>query len=40
MEQYVFYKDQYDKTLERKNEINSSLSTPIGILTCNNQDFI
>ncbi|KQR70156.1 hypothetical protein [Pedobacter sp. Leaf176] len=28
-----FYKDQYDRTLERKNEINSSLSTPIGILT-------
>lgn len=33
MEQEVFYKDQYDKTLDRKNEINSSLSTPIGILT-------
>ncbi len=33
VEQYAFYKDQYDKTLERKNEINSSLSTPIGILT-------
>jgi len=33
MEQEVFYKDQYDKSLDRKNEINSSLSTPIGILT-------
>jgi hypothetical protein len=33
LEQYAFYKDQYDKTLDRKNEINSSLSTPIGILT-------
>ncbi|MGZ3756487.1 MAG: hypothetical protein ACXVAY_21210 [Mucilaginibacter sp.] len=33
MEQEVFYKDQYDKALDRKNEINSSLSTPIGILT-------
>lgn len=33
MEQEVFYKDQYDKTLDRKNEINTSLSTPIGILT-------
>jgi hypothetical protein len=33
MEQEAFYKDQYDKSLDRKNEINSSLSTPIGILT-------
>lgn len=33
MEQEAFYKDQYDRTLDRKNEINSSLSTPIGILT-------
>jgi len=33
MEQEAFYKDQYDKTLDRKNEINTSLSTPIGILT-------
>jgi Na+/H+ antiporter NhaC len=33
MEQETFYKDQYDKSLDRKNEINSSLSTPIGILT-------
>lgn len=28
-----FYKDYYDKTLERKNEINNSLSVPIGIIT-------
>lgn len=27
------YKDYYDKTLERKNEINGSLSVPIGIIT-------
>ena len=33
MDQEAFYKDQYDRTLDRKNEINSSLSTPIGILT-------
>src|SRR5271166_1667886 len=33
MEQETFYKDQYDRTLDRKNEINTSLSTPIGILT-------
>ncbi|MEX8547688.1 MAG: hypothetical protein V5804_08810 [Mucilaginibacter sp.] len=33
MELEAFYKDQYDKTLDRKNEINTSLSTPIGILT-------
>ena len=33
MEQEAFYKDQYDKSMDRKNEINSSLSTPIGILT-------
>ncbi len=33
MEQEAFYKDQYDKALDRKNEINTSLSTPIGILT-------
>jgi hypothetical protein len=33
MEREVFYKDQYDKALDRKNEINSSLSTPIGILS-------
>lgn len=33
MELETFYKDQYDKTLDRKNEINTSLSTPIGILT-------
>lgn len=29
----MFYKDQYDRTLDRKNEINTSLSTPIGIVT-------
>jgi len=28
-----FYKDQYDKALDKKNEINTSLATPIGILT-------
>lgn len=33
MEQETFYKDQYDRALDRKNEINNSLSTPIGILT-------
>jgi len=33
MEQEEFYKDQYDRTLDRKNEINASVSTPIGILT-------
>jgi len=33
MEQEEFYKDQYDKSLDQKNEINISLSTPIGILT-------
>ncbi len=33
MEQQAFYKDQYDRSLDRKNEINSSLSTPIGILS-------
>lgn len=27
-----FYKDYYDKTLERKNEINSSLSVLVGII--------
>jgi hypothetical protein len=33
MEREAFYKDQYDKSLDRKSEINCSLSTPIGILT-------
>jgi len=33
MEQEAFYKDQYDRSLDRKSEINSSLSTPIGILS-------
>jgi hypothetical protein len=33
MEREVFYKDQYDQSLSQKSEINSSLSTPIGILT-------
>ncbi len=33
MDQEQFYKDQYDRALDRKNEINSSVSTPIGILT-------
>jgi len=33
MSQGEFYKDQYDKSLDCKNEINTSLSTPIGILT-------
>lgn len=33
MEQKAFYKDQYDRSLDRKNEINSSLATPIGILS-------
>lgn len=33
MEHEAFYKDQYDRSLDRKNEINASLSTPIGILT-------
>jgi hypothetical protein len=28
-----FYKDYYDKTLEWKDEINNSLSMPIGIIT-------
>jgi hypothetical protein len=33
MDQEAFYKDQYDRSLDRKNEINGSLSTPISILT-------
>lgn len=33
MQQEEFYKDQYDRSLDRKNEINTSVSTPIGILT-------
>ena len=33
MNLYDFYKEQYQKSLDGKNEINSSLSTPIGILT-------
>jgi len=33
LDQSEFYKDQYDRSLDRKNEINSSLSTPIGILS-------
>ena len=33
MDHYGFYKDQHNRTLDHKNEINSSLSTPIGILT-------
>jgi hypothetical protein len=33
MDQESFYKDQYDKSLTVRTEINSSLSTPIGILT-------
>lgn len=28
-----FYKDYYDKTIERKNEINNSMAIPIGIIT-------
>lgn len=33
MDQEAFYKDQYDKSLAERTEINGSLSTPIGILT-------
>jgi len=33
MDQDSFYKDQYDKSLAGRTEINSSISTPIGILT-------
>jgi hypothetical protein len=33
MEQEAFYKDQYDKSLAVRMEINGSLSTPIGVLT-------
>ncbi|MCX2480730.1 hypothetical protein OQY15_16610 [Pedobacter sp. MC2016-15] len=33
MDLQAFYKDQYDKSLASKSEINSSLSTHIGILT-------
>jgi len=33
MDRESFYKDQYDKSLSTRTEINSSLSTPIGILT-------
>jgi len=33
MDLQIFYKDQYDKSLVNKSEINSSLSTHIGILT-------
>jgi hypothetical protein len=33
MDQETFYKDQYDKSLSARTEINGSLSTPIGILT-------
>jgi hypothetical protein len=33
MDQEDFYKDQYDKSLSVRAEINGSLSTPIGIIT-------
>jgi SNF family Na+-dependent transporter len=33
MDQEYFYKDQYDGALKQKNEINSSLATPISLLT-------
>ena len=33
MDHHNFYKEQYQGTLIHKNEINNSLSTPIGILT-------
>jgi hypothetical protein len=33
MDQESFYKDQYDKSLAGRTDINSSISTPIGILT-------
>ncbi|SEB15711.1 hypothetical protein SAMN05443550_112189 [Pedobacter hartonius] len=33
MDLQTFYKDQYDKSLASKSEINSSLSTHIGIST-------
>ena len=33
MDLEIFYKDKYDRAIDRKNEINTSLSTPIGILT-------
>jgi len=33
MDYYDFYRDHHNRTLDHKNEINTSLSTPIGILT-------
>jgi hypothetical protein len=33
MEQEEFYKDLYDRSLDTKDEINNSLSIPIGIIT-------
>jgi ribosomal protein L12E/L44/L45/RPP1/RPP2 len=33
MDYFEFYKDQYHKEIDRKNEISNSLSTPIGIIS-------